>query len=324
MPSSITHAYFSMDIFDRLNYNKRKLLSQYKEQLKTFAQGPDVFFFYKFFCPAIGKAIRDFGYYMQQNETQAFFVNLITYIKQHKLNKKPDVIAFLYGFISHYVLDMTIHPYVVYKTGIFNRKDKSTYKYAGGHTQLEVYIDAYMIQIRNKIKPAHFKTHKFCFNAISLSPELANLIDEVFDETFHQKAMGTIYIESIKHMKIVYKLFRNDRIGLKKCLYRISDFLPFNINMKVLSYYIKLDKNDYYLNLSKDHWHHPLNINIMYHYSVIELYAIALSKATKLIKEVDDVLNNKQGIEHLSVLFPNLSYLTGYDCKLGTGTYFSY
>jgi hypothetical protein len=324
MPSSITHAYFSIDLYDRLNINKRKLLKPYTSHLKTFAQGPDVFFFYKLFCPKSGKNVRSLGRYMQKNHTRDFFVNLITEIKRRKLSRNPEILAFLYGFISHYVLDMTMHPYVIYKTGMYSKSNKSSYKYLGGHANLELYIDAYLIQTRAKVKPANFKTHLFCFPATSFSDKLNDLLDTAFDMTFNQKQMGHIYQTSIKYSKFLFKYFRNDRTGIKKRLYSLIDLLPINFKMKGVSYHVKLNKNDYYLNLSRDNWNHPINKSLVYNYSVIELYSIALNKTVKLVNEVDKVLSGKYELEYLNKLFPNLSYLSGFDCKLGYGTYFSY
>ena len=45
MASSITHAYFVMDVYDRLSIRSKELLVEHKELLKTAAQNMDVLFF---------------------------------------------------------------------------------------------------------------------------------------------------------------------------------------------------------------------------------------------------------------------------------------
>ncbi|MDD2202863.1 MAG: zinc dependent phospholipase C family protein [Bacilli bacterium] len=324
MPSTITHAYFSMDLYDRFDVNKQKLLKSAKEQFKVFAQGPDVFFFYNLMNLKRGKRIRELGHFMQKNKTQLFFVNLVDTIKQKKLHNNPEVRAFLYGFIAHYVLDMTIHPMVLYKTGIFDKNRKSTHKYFGGHDQMEAYIDAYFMLVRGKVKPHNFNSHRFCFQDTNVSDNLIEIIDIVFKKTFDENSIGNKYKTTIKQMKTFYSIFRNDRTGFKKSAYKIMKVFPFNVKMDVISYNIKLNNNDYYLNLSKDYWYHPLDKNDIYNYSFIELYSIALSKAEQIINEVDKVLLDQKSIKFLYKVFPNLSYLTGRDCKLGTGSYFSF
>ena len=46
MPSSITHAYIAMDVYDNLDKNIQKKLLNKLENYKTYSQGPDVFYFY--------------------------------------------------------------------------------------------------------------------------------------------------------------------------------------------------------------------------------------------------------------------------------------
>ena len=40
-----------------------------------------------------------------------------------------NVVWFLVGTICHFVLDSTLHPYIIYKTGMMDKKKSSTYKY---------------------------------------------------------------------------------------------------------------------------------------------------------------------------------------------------
>ena len=47
MAGTITHAFFAMDVYDKLNKKPKKLLENYTNNLKTFGQGHDVFTFSK-------------------------------------------------------------------------------------------------------------------------------------------------------------------------------------------------------------------------------------------------------------------------------------
>ena len=44
MPSSITHSYFMRDVYNKLDNNIKDNIIL--EDAKTFAQGPDIFYFY--------------------------------------------------------------------------------------------------------------------------------------------------------------------------------------------------------------------------------------------------------------------------------------
>ena len=46
MPSTITHAYFANDVYNKMSIPTKELLLDHKEMLKTSAQNTDVLFFY--------------------------------------------------------------------------------------------------------------------------------------------------------------------------------------------------------------------------------------------------------------------------------------
>ena len=150
MAGTMTHTFFAEDVYKNLD-NKKYINI---ENLKTYAQGHDIFFFT---FNILNYKTKKIGNFMHRNKTKDFFINIISYIKDNNLQNNKDVMSFLYGYICHYCLDLTVHPYVTYKCGIFNKKKKETYKYNSKHSDFETYIDAYMIKERKKINPNKFK-----------------------------------------------------------------------------------------------------------------------------------------------------------------------
>jgi hypothetical protein len=320
MPSTITHGYFSLDVYDKLDDKNKKILANNIEELKTFAQGADPLYFHS-------KRIKEFGGYIHKHNTKTFFINLITYIKKNKLEKKGDVIAFLYGFICHYALDSIVHPFVFYKTGVYKNSNPSTYKYNGLHSDMETFIDTYMVYTKENMKPRLFKSHNFALNVKSFSTELKDTINNVFVETFNEENMADKYLRAVKNMKFLYQLLRYDPYGIKKAFYKIVDkILPLKFLKKsIISYYENPKKKIYYLNLEKNNWNHPLDENEIYNYSFIELYRISLDKALNIISNVNKVLYEKKNIDTLNNIFDNSSYVTGKDCDLKSKMqYFEY
>ncbi len=314
MPCSVTHTYFAKDVYDRLDKNIQKKINF--KMLKTFAQGPDVLFFYNITNLKKGKEIREFGKYVQKNKTQDFFINLIKYITDNKLHNNKEVMSFLYGFIMHYSLDKTIHPFIFYKTGIFHKNKKETYKYNGLHLDMETYIDCYMIYNNEKSIPKKFKLHNFFYNVDEFSNDVINTIDYVFNTTFEKDNIGAIYYKSIKHMKTFTRLFRYDPLGTKKVFYKYIDFISLKrfLKKEPLSYCVHHKRKIHYLNLEKKKWNHPKDENEIYNYSFIELYSIALKDAIKIINSVNSVIYKKRSISDLKTIFPNLSYTAGKEC----------
>ena len=119
MPATVTHAYFAKDVYDVLPKTIKDKLSL--SRCRMFGQNVDSLMFYNLFSILPGKKIRKFHYHFHTNQTQDFFIHLVQFMKENKI-EDIDTYSFLMGFICHYVLDSTVHPYIVYKTGYIIRK----------------------------------------------------------------------------------------------------------------------------------------------------------------------------------------------------------
>lgn len=316
MPSSLTHSYFAIDVYNKLdNVCKNKIKNL--DYLKIFAQGPDLLYFFNSLTKGNMK-IRKLGSYCHKHKTKDFFVNLVTNIKEDNLQNNSEVMSFLYGYISHFVLDSVVHPFVYYKTGIFDKCRKETYKYNGLHGEMEYYLDVYMIFQKEKMEAKYFKGHKYFKKITSFDSNLASTIDKVFFETYNEKDVSSYFLKGIKGLRIIYKYIKYDRFGIKKIFYRLLDFFSSSSSNRkeILSYAVRHDMKLHYLNLEKKTWNHPAYINETYDYSFIELYIIALNKAVKMIEEIVRWVDNKNNsVKELNVIFKNVSYLTGKDCE---------
>ncbi len=318
MPSSMTHSYFAIDIYNKLNNLSKHKIDGYTNRLKTYALGTDPYMFYNLFIGKKNKKSSNIQKMNHTTKTKDYFVNMINYIINNNLENDKDIICYLYGSICHYFLDKTIHPFIFYKTGLFNREDKSTYKYNALHEEMEYYIDFYMIYNREKTIPKSYKFYKYIFNIDKLSIELSKMIDNIMKETYDVDNSASIYIKSLKHMYIFNKIFNYDKTGIKKKIYKLIDYIQPNkfIRKEELSFNIEYNKKIHYLNLDKKEWNHPCDINESYNYSFIELYMSALNKCVDCINNIITMIDNKK-IDNkiINKYFDNSSYLTGKDCN---------
>ena len=312
MAGTMTHAYFAVDLYDKLDNKTKNNIKNYKENLKTYSQGHDIFSFTFNF---INHKTKNIGSYMHKNNTRNFFKNMIIYIKNNNLQNNYEIMSFLYGQIAHYCLDLTVHPYVTYKSGIYCKEKIETLKYKSKHSNLESYIDAYFINERENIVPNKFKIHKFCFNT-KISKELSKLIDEVYFKTYGFRHISTYIKRGIKNMKFLYMLLRYDPHKIKKKLYIFFDKIkPKKMeNFSPISYAYNLDNNDNNLNLTHKKWCHPRVKDEIYSYSFLDLYKNALALCIDIINDVNDILYNNKSIKNLDNIFLNLSYSSGKDC----------
>ena len=314
MPATAVHAYFAQDLNDILPKEIKNKLDV--DRLKTFGQSTDSLMFYNLFSILPGKKIRDFQKYFHTNKTQEFFINLINYIKENDYTEDIDVNSFLVGAICHYVLDSTVHPYIYYKTGYFNKNDKSTYKYNNVHTFMETFLDNDMIKRRESINPYKFNISKFSFDTSKFSNELNDTIKYTFKETFDVDNMDKIYYKSLKQMKNSIFIFRQDRYGVKKFFYKLADTFTSKrvFRFEAISYHYPLNDRHNFLNENHKLWRNPCDYSLTSEESFLDLYLRALKLAKVMICASFDYINGKD-IE-LEKVFINKSYITGLDCEL--------
>ena len=314
MPATAVHAYFAQDLNDILPKEIKNKLDV--DRLKTFGQSTDSLMFYNLFSILPGKKIRDFQKYFHTNKTQDFFVNLINYIKENDYTEDIDVNSFLVGTICHYVLDSTVHPYIYYKTGYFNKNDKSTYKYNNVHTFMETFLDNDMIKRRESINPYKFNISKFSFDTSKFSNELNDTIKYTFKETFDVDNMDKIYYKSLKQMRDSIFIFRQDRYGIKKFFYKLADTFTSKrvFRFEAISYHYPLNDRHNFLNENHKLWRNPCDYSLTSEESFLDLYLRALKLAKVMICASFDYINGKD-IE-LEKVFINKSYITGLECEL--------
>ena len=311
MPATVTHAFFAKDVYDILPSEIQDCLDV--DRSKMFGQSVDSLMFYNLFSFARGKRIRHFQSYFHTHHTQEFFINLLRYMKETP-DLDKDTYSFLLGFICHYALDSTLHPYIIYRTGIFDKKNPGTYKYNNVHAFMESFLDNDMIMRRMKTNPYHFHHTKFCFDIYPFSSTLKKAIDYSFYNTFHLNNMSKKYYKSLKQMKTAIKVFRRDPYGIKKFFYKLLDsFTPKSTyRFEAVSYYYPLKDKHNYLNSNHTMWRHPAAYDITSTESFVDLYLKSIKKAKVLMCASYDYIHGK-AID-LEKIFQNISYTTGLDC----------
>lgn len=314
MPASVTHAYFSNDVYDILPEKIKQKLSL--SRMKMFGQSTDSLLFYHLFSLKEGKGIRTLQHVFHTKNTQSFFLELVHSIRKYNLIDDIDCCSFLCGFICHYVLDSTIHPFVFYKTGKFQKNDPNTYKYNNLHLFMETYLDNYLIQEREHISPYSFSIADYCFDLEQFSDSLNKIIRETFYNTYHISCMDTIYYQSLKDMYFSLKIFRQDRYGIKKFFYKFADTFTSSkcFRFEAISYHYTMHPSYDFLNFKHQLWRNPTTYSITSHDSFYDLYIKSLKLAKKIIESTFLYLNGKD--IDLKKLYTNLSYVTGLNCNL--------
>ena len=318
LPSSVTHSYFAMDVYQKLNRCCQKKIEHNLGNYKLFSQGSDPFMFYHFLLGKKANQMKQLQNRMHHEKTQDFFLSIINYIHQEQLQDDSLIMSYLYGYICHYYLDAFTHPFIYYKSGFFVVNDKNTYQYNGLHQEIEYRIDSYFIEKREHQDPSKFRIDKFIFETKGFSKELEELIQISIGKVYDTKEVVRLYEKSIWYMKKFFRLINYDPYGWKLKFYQLLDKFTSDktIRLEELSFYSPyLEKKDY-LNLAHQKWNYPWDKSSCLTTSFLELYDMACQQAVIAIQEVTTMLNKRNYNEkRLKEIFANWSFATGIDCK---------
>ena len=301
MAATYTHHLFTKDVYQALDAEMKLKIDL--NIFNLFGKSFDALFFYK---PKLGS-------YMHKNNANLYFANIITYLRTYHETKNRELLSYLYGSICHYVLDSTVHPFIYYYGGKYDKKNKKAHKYRGRHDYLECMIDAILYQERFN-KPI-YKAHvgKEVFPKIKFTINLKQIIDDVYKDTFEVSHGSKIYFKGYKRFRFAYKHLMNSRFGIKKKGYFLFDFLHILPSLKLQHFCYYVPKLDYsVLNLEHKKWCYPVDKKISFHYSFYDLYDVAIVKAVRFITMINDALDkDDKAIKKVLKEIGNLGYGTG-------------
>lgn len=315
MPSIVTHYLFSEDALKKIPIEVNQKILQAHKLYNIFAQSFDNLFYYNLLSVKSGKNIREFGNNAQRKNTNLYFKNLITNIKNEKLEHNSEILAYLYGSLTHYVLDSNCHPFVIYQTGWIN-KEFPNYEYKGLHEKMEVNIDAILYEEKTGKKLYQASLGNILLPKANFSSQLINIITKTYEQTFQEKNIGKIYEKSTKQGHYIIKYFVTDHFGLKKITYKIFDLIFYKNLTKYqnLSFFVT-NPNMNYMNRNHEKWYNPTDKQIQSTESFDDLYQKALKEIEKIFVLTNQVLKKELELETYLEELGNKSYTTGKDCN---------
>lgn len=298
MPNIWTHILFCEDLIQKMNMNHP--FPEHTNYMNLGAQGPDPFFYYNFWPWIRNEPVHKIGTLIHTENCGEFMRDLIISAK-HKNNK---VRAYMFGFMTHHILDRNTHPYIHYRAG-----------YEGSnHQRLEVLIDTLMMKKYANIDTWKEKVYKKIDVGSVLDEEVVNALHTSIIKCFPEvKQQSTKYIhKAYKDMKLAF-IILSDPYGWKN----------FILHSLISAYSHRPIKNDIdYLNLQMSTWHHSAT-NEPSTKSFIELYDEALEEGMEIMREVLHYWEtDKYSISKLEALLDHISFDTGLPLSLQkTNTY---
>ena len=276
MPAYKTHAIHITKCNDYID----KRIDLDLEDLKVFSFGPDALVF-----------TDPIAFNTQHNrDSRYFFRYLLNEIKEGRHLENPELVSFLYGQISHYILDYTFHPYVYYLT-----RNMRLNKIIDPHMQLEFWIDNYIMDKYGIYDKDFFSKTKI------EDPSTRQVIDDTYFKVFKCLLASSKYDIGINALESLETNVRFNE-AVSKRIEKIAD-MTYEKRKKIL---------EWFLNRERHTWLHPIN-GEKHNESLSELWNNSVALYIEAIEDVNRYLYDGKPLNN-NLLDSNSSYDTGLSC----------
>lgn len=313
MPDLVTHVWFARRTALALTAPAAEKLTE--DVYLHASAGPDIWFF----CGWYGggdKALSPRGGYMHENDTGVFLSALAERCRESA--HRDLLFSYLAGYLCHYCLDRTAHPYIIYRTGDYDGTPE-TLRYRGNHTRLERAIDAHFIREGFRSSPRRFDLVGKALPLRRLPEELREELDSVYYSVYGWKNVWAALNRAIADQRKLYRLLR-DPLGVLNPIAKLADNGRSTYDYRYFSYQGReLDKSGIdYLNLERRPWKNFADPSLISTESFPELMERACRDAVQLINVIYNYVYLKtETITAVRHLIGNASYTSGLDCRDG-------
>lgn len=319
MPGFVTHYIFGKETYRKLkNHSQKRNLYYNRAAYGLGLQGPDLFFYY---LPSYLLHGHNIGALAHTEETNAFFRGLLrSYTHFSNSSDRGIAEAYLTGFLGHYLLDTTCHPYIYAMTHFKGR----TKEYFSRHAYLETDIDMALLDLKLHRTPADFRME----DTFALTRRQKKVIAVMLYDAYHyafprlrlNKATMCLGIFS---MTLGMKILR-DTTGQKKVLFRYAEkcFLGYPLFSPLIASDTLFFRTDPF-NLRHAAWTNPWDTSRTSTESFFELYEKASERYLAQANTLYMLLHAEEDKAYQAKLlrtflkdYQNLSFHSGLDVSI--------
>lgn len=328
MPGFITHLTFGEQSLSFIESTDTKtLIEKHMTAFGLGLQGPDIFFYH---IPAYLFYKKNIGNVMHRQKVMLFFDYLLDARNSFEdAHERRICDAYIIGFIGHYSLDVTCHPYIYFKSDHFNNIKRSGVYDFGRHVSLETDIDHEILMHYRSILPSEFDYAAAVRPSENSKRVIAELLFKTINRTFPENKVRLGTIKNAINSFINLNHLMHDPTGKKKRRVRKIEQVFFKC--AVISSMIPSDTIIKYIdpcNSKHSNWSNPWNPMVNKTESVfdlinqtmptyierIDLYMKACGNSNDIDPELDSVLETQQYLHFRNKFLANisdLSYLSG-------------
>ena len=294
MPDVAMHHYFGLEVRAALPEDLRQALVE--EPFLFALYGPDFWFMFQ-----PGKTRQGRGRRMHTTRTGAFLLALARQAREG--SARPEMFSYLAGFLCHYALDSTTHPYIIWQS-------TETWPTRRAHRDLEHALDVKLLQREGYWGEKHPVTDHH-FPVLRLPERMASDLDAAYGAVYGWQNTLSDLNRCCARYRALYRVMEKPH-SLLTGLATIAPTHRFRSIPHSKSAFLDRDVE----NLSHTPWHQAYARDLTSTESFPELYARALAEALRMIRDAWTFTRDSACPESfLAASLGNRSYLSGLDVE---------
>ncbi|MBU5486907.1 zinc dependent phospholipase C family protein [Clostridium sp. MSJ-8] len=198
MPSTYAHYRLGTEVLKKLNPTTQSIINKNYELFSIGLHGPDILFYYK---ALKSNPINQVGFNIHKHSGKEFFDEATRIIINNNYDERH--IAYIYGFICHFALDVTCHGYI----------DEKISQSGISHTEIEAEFDRALL-IKNGFNPIKHKLTTHINPSLDNSKIISDFFSNITDKDIQKSLKSMIFYNKLliapSHLKrnIIYSLLR--------------------------------------------------------------------------------------------------------------------
>lgn len=140
MPTTYAHYTFGQEVLKNLSEDTKNIINNNRELFNIGLHGPDILFYYN---ALKSNKISKLGHRLHKQQGSGIFNNARKIIRESTDSQAAS--AYVFGFLCHFMLDSSLHPYIRQKEG-----KRLT------HSTIETELDRFFM-LKNNLDPISYK-----------------------------------------------------------------------------------------------------------------------------------------------------------------------
>ena len=213
MPAALSHYLHAVKVFESLQ-GRCGALSQEKDAFLWGAQGPDFMFAHRFFPWQKGESLAEYGVRLHRDSS----VRTLEFMRDCTKNAadNPVLLSYVLGFLCHYALDSSAHPFVNYGAGLLHEQIKPSSLETCHHT-IEAALDVILLRYERGELPTAVGLKTTVPKNERVRTAMVGLYQALLEHLYSKLDCGRLLEQAIDDCRTAFGLM-TDRTTLKRQL----------------------------------------------------------------------------------------------------------